>query len=150
MATNYPPLGFHFLVEFPTVSKGEFQFQSVSGLKATLETMNIAEGGENRFKHKLPVRTDYSNLILKRGLMAKKSELFLWCMDAIENFNIRPVNMVVKLLNEKHEPLMTWNVVHAYPIKWEVSDFNAEENKLVIETIELVYNYFKTQKQDAD
>jgi phage tail-like protein len=146
MANYYPPVGFHFMVELPTVSKGEFQFQSVSGLKATLETMDVAEGGENRFKHKLPVRTGYSNLILKRGLVVKKSGLIMWCRDAIENFNIRPVNLVVKLLNNEHEPLMTWNVVHAYPIKWDISDFNAEENKLVIETIELVYNYFKTRK----
>jgi len=49
------------------------------------------------------------------------------------------------LLNEEHEPLMTWNVVHAYPLKWAMADFNAEESKLVIETIELAYNYFKIQ-----
>ncbi len=143
MANYYPPVGYHFSVEFPTVSKGEFQFQSVSGLTATLDTEDVAEGGENRFKHKLPVRTGYSNLVLKRGL-AVKSDLIKWCREAIEDLNIKPVNVIVKLLNEKHEPLMTWNVVHAYPVKWEVSGFDAEESKLVIESIELVYNYFKT------
>jgi len=144
MTTYYPPLGFHFSVEFTGVSKGEFQFQSVSGLTVTLETEDIAEGGENRFKHKLPVRSDYSNLVLKRGLVAK-SDLINWCRSAIEDFDIEPVNVVVKLLNGDHEPLMTWNVVHAWPVKWEVSDFDAEENKVVIESIELVYNYFKIQ-----
>ncbi len=143
MANYYPPVGYHFSVEFPTVSKGEFQFQSVSGLTATLDTEDVAEGGENRFKHKLPVRTGYSNLVLKRGL-AVKSDLIKWCREAIEDLNIKPVNVIVKLLNEKHEPLMTWNVVHAYPVKWEVSGFDAEESKIVIESIELVYNYFKT------
>ena len=143
MANYYPPVGYHFSVEFPTVSKGEFQFQSVSGLTATLDTEDVAEGGENRFKHKLPLRTGYSNLVLKRGL-AVKSDLIKWCREAIEDLNIKPVNVIVKLLNEKHEPLMTWNVVHAYPVKWEVSGFDAEESKLVIESIELVYNYFKT------
>lgn len=143
MANYYPPVGYHFSVEFPTVSKGEFRFQSVSGLTATLDTEDVAEGGENRFKHKLPVRTGYSNLVLKRGL-AVKSDLIKWCREAIEDLNIKPVNVIVKLLNEKHEPLMTWNVVHAYPVKWEVSGFDAEESKIVIESIELVYNYFKT------
>ncbi|MEZ4858757.1 MAG: phage tail protein [Flavobacteriaceae bacterium] len=33
-------------------------------------------------------------------------------------------------------------MVHAYPVKWNVSDLNAEENKIAIETIELAYNYF--------
>jgi phage tail-like protein len=140
MANYYPPLGFHFKVEFSNI-KGEFQFQSVSGLSVELETEQIAEGGENRFKHKLPVRTKFPNLILKRGVLVN-SELIKWCRKAVEEYEITPVNITISLLNEEHEPLMTWNVVHAYPIKWAVADFNAEESKIVIETIELAYNYF--------
>jgi len=140
MAEYYPPLGFHFMVEFARFP-GEFQFQSVSGLTVDVETEQIAEGGENRFKHKVPVRTKYPNLVLKRGLLVD-SELINWCRKALENFDFKPTDLIVKLLNEKHEPLLSWNVVHAYPVKWSVSDFNAEENKLVIETLELTYNYF--------
>lgn len=143
MANYYPPLGFHFRVEFDNID-GEFEFQSVSGLTVTLETESIAEGGENRFKHKLPVKTSYPNLVLKRGLLVD-SALIKWCRKAVEGFDITPTNIVISLLNEDHEPLMTWNVVHAYPVKWAMADFNAEESKLVIETIELVYNYFNIQ-----
>lgn len=140
MADYYPPLGFHFKVEF-TGFTGEFEFQSVSGLTVSIDTEEIAEGGENRFKHKIPVRTKYPNLVLKRGLLVN-SEIISWCRSAMEDFDFLPVDIVVKLLNEKHEPLLSWNVVHAYPVKWSISDFNAEENKLVIETLELNYNYF--------
>ena len=143
MAEYYPPLGFHFKVEFANL-QGEFQFQSVAGLTVTLETEEIAEGGENRFKHKLPVKTSFPNLVLKRGLLVN-SDLIKWCRAAVENFDIKPTNIVIKLLNEKHEPLMTWNVVHAYPVKWAITDFNAEESKMVVETIELAYNYFNIQ-----
>jgi len=142
MSNYYPPLGFHFKVEF-TQFKGEFEFQSVSGLSVDLETEEIAEGGENRFKHKLPVKTKFPNLVLKRGLLVD-SELITWCRNALENFDITPTDLTVKLLNEEHEPLMTWNVVHAYPVKWSIADFNAEESKIVIETIELAYSYFNT------
>ncbi len=72
----------------------------------------------------------------------KDSNLINWCLDAIESFIFEPIDLTVKLLNEEHEPLVTWNVVHAYPVKWKVSDLNAEENKIAIETIELAYNYF--------
>lgn len=143
MSNYYPPLGFHFKVEFANL-KGEFEFQSVSGLTANLDTEEFAEGGENRFKHKLPVKTSFPNLVLKRGLLVD-SELIKWCRDAMENFSIEPTNITVILLNEKHEPLMTWNVVHAYPVKWLVSDFNAEESKMIVETLELAYNYFNIQ-----
>jgi phage tail-like protein len=74
------------------------------------------------------------------------SKVIKWLRDAFENFKFKPTNIIIKLLNEKHEPLLTWNIVHAYPVKWSVSDFNAEESKLVIETLELNYNYFKVLK----
>ena len=143
MANYYPPLGFHFKVEFANID-GEFEFQSVSGLSVELETEELCEGGENRFKHKLPVRTKYPNLVLKRGVKIN-SELINWCRDAVENFYIEPTDITISLLNENHEPLTTWNIVHAWPVKWAMSDFNAEESKIVIETIELTYNYFNIQ-----
>ncbi|UZO81764.1 phage tail protein [Aquimarina sp. ERC-38] len=147
MASYYPPVGFHFKVEFQDLENkiqiNDYQFQSVSGLSVDLETEEIAEGGENRFKHKIPARTKYPNLVLKRGLLID-SELIEWCRNAIENFEIKPINLTVMLLNEKHEALLTWNVTHAYPVKWVVEDFHATENKLVIESLELTYNYFQT------
>jgi len=143
MSEYYPPLGFHFRVEFANLN-GEFQFQSVSGLSVDLETEEIAEGGENRFKHKLPLKTKFPNLVLKRGMLVN-SELIKWCREAVEDFNITPTNITISLLNEEHEPLVTWNIVHAYPVKWATADFSAEESKMVIETIELAYNYFKIQ-----
>lgn len=144
MAEYYPPIGFHFTVKFTDIEERKFDhyFQSVSGLSVDLEIEEIAEGGENRFKHKLPIRTKYPNLVLKRGMLLD-SGVINWCREALENFVITPINMTVSLLDEKHEPLQTWNVVHAYPVKWNLSDFNAEENKVVIETLELTYNYFK-------
>jgi len=144
MAQYYPPVGFHFSVEFTKIdtSKNDHQFQSVSGLSVDLETEEVAEGGENRFKHKIPVRTKYPNLVLKRGVLID-SKVIKWCRKALEDFEILPIDITVKLLDEKHEPLQTWSIAHAYPVKWSVADFNAEENKLVIETLELSYNYFK-------
>lgn len=140
MSNHYPPLGFHFNVEFNNI-KGEFHFQSVSGLNVDLDTEQVPEGGENRFVHKLPVRAKYPNLVLKRGLVVN-SDLIKWCRESVEDLNIKPTDLTISLLNNEHEPLLSWNVVHAWPLKWSVTDFNAEESKIVIETIELTYNYF--------
>jgi len=56
-------------------------FNRVSGLSVNLEPEEIAEGGENRFKHKLPIRTKYANLVLKRGLLID-SGVIEWCRKA--------------------------------------------------------------------
>jgi phage tail-like protein len=143
MAT-YPAVGFHFNVHFQLdggpVNIG---FQDVAGIGVDLETETITEGGENRFSYKLPVRAAYTNLVLKRALITS-GELIQWCNDAIENLDIKPVSVVVSLLNENHEPLKSYAFINAYPLKWSISNFNAESNNLVIETIELYYQFFRT------
>jgi phage tail-like protein len=75
-------------------------------------------------------------------MLAKDSKVFEWCMQAFQQRQFQLTNLLVTLLNENHEPLKTWNVVNAWPKKWSVSDFNAEANAIVIETLELKYNYF--------
>ena len=141
------PVGFYFKVSFLQEISNDIdtRFQSVSGLNVSVETEDFAEGGENRFVHGFPVRTKFDNLILKRGIILD-NDLVKWVKDAVENFEFRPLNMQVILLNEENEPLNVWDIVSAYPVKWSVSDFNAEESKLVVETLELKYQYFKTSK----
>jgi phage tail-like protein len=144
MANYYPPVGFHFSVSFDksiTDDDGDARFQSVGGLNVELETETVKEGGENRFVHSLPVRTKYPNLVLKRGMLTD-SKLINWCIDSFNSLEINPADLNVSLLNEEHEPLKTWKLKHAWPVKWDVGDFNAEENKLVVETIELTYQYY--------
>ena len=144
MANFYPPTGFHFTVDFDGIDgiTHDFSFQSVSGLSSEMEYEEIKEGGLNQYAHQLPVKAKYNDMVLKRGLL-KGSKLVAWIEDAIENFNFKPVNLQVKLLNEKHEPLKTWSVIHVLPKKIEVSNFDAEKSELVIESLTVSYNYFK-------
>ncbi len=144
MDTYYPPVGFHFKVTFGFLPQdsSDVRFQEVSGLTSELGIEEITEGGENRFTHRLPVRGKYGNLILKRGLFTD-SRLIDWCRNAIEHFEFQPTVVNVILLNENHEPVGdTLSFLNSYPVKWSVSDYKAQENSVVIESIELAYNYF--------
>ena len=136
------PVGFHFKVNIPGKSSGDdTKFQEVGGLTAEMSTEELVVGGENKFTYKLPTRAKYNNLTLKRGML-KNSQLIDWFRNAIENFIFEPVDISIHLLNENNEVLTSWEVVQAYPVKWVISDFNANGNALVIETIELVYQNF--------
>lgn len=145
MADFNPIVGFHFAVKFELspMQAVDTKFQSVAGLKATVEMETYQEGGQNRFAHKLPLGLEYADLVLKRCLTTDTSGVATWCKTNMENFNFSPVNLTVSLLNEKGVPLRSWYVVHAIPLSIEYGDFNAEENKLVIETITLKYQFFK-------
>lgn len=144
MPSYYPPVGFHFKVEFSGVGSGDSdsRFQEVSGLSAEIGTEEVQVGGENRFSYRLPTRAKYNNLVLKRGMLTD-SGLISWFTNAIEHFEFKPADVSVYLLNEKHEITVSWIFMQAYPVKWMVSDLKAQDNSLVIETIELAYQFFR-------
>jgi phage tail-like protein len=145
MAGYYPPVGFHFRVEFVGIGNGnDVRFQSVGGLSVEYDVETFREGGENRFEHKLPVRSKYPDLALKRGLLLD-SEVINWVKAALFQRTFLPVQINVSLLNEAHQPLRTWLIFGAWPKKWSVTDFNANENTVVIESLELCYDYFTVQ-----
>jgi len=140
----YPPVGFFFRVEFiglEGVTENDIRFQSVSGINMDIGTEDMHEGGENRFVHKLPQSAKFPNLILKRGML-NDSGLIKWFEDAVQNFDFKPVTIQVSLLNEKIEPLVSWKFVNAYPVKWEISSLDSIRNEVVVDTIEIAYQYF--------
>jgi len=152
MASYYPPACFHFKVELNGVdgadSDSEQRFQEVSGLSVEVETETLREGGENRFEYKLPKRAKYPNLILKRGLL-KGSAFLNWFKSAMNTYFIvvvydfKPADITITLLDEADEPVAVWNVVQAYPLKWSMSDLRSSENAVVVESMELAYQYFE-------
>jgi phage tail-like protein len=152
MASYYPPACFHFKVELNGVdgadSDAEQRFQEVSGLSVEVETETLHEGGENRFEYKLPKRAKYPNLILKRGLL-KGSAFLDWFKSAMNTYFIvvvydfKPADITITLLDEADEPVAVWNVVQAYPLKWSMSDLRSSENAVVVESMELAYQYFE-------
>ncbi len=152
MASYYPPTGFHFTVAFTGVpgmdADQEQRFQEVSGLSFEVETEELREGGENRFVYKLPKRAKYPNLVLKRGMLSG-SAFLAWFKSAMSTYftvalyEFQPADLTVTLLDEADNPVAIWNIVQAYPLKWSCSDFKASESAIVVETMELAYQYFE-------
>ncbi len=156
---NYiPPVGFYFSVQMlgegaPPTSPLDAAFQEVSGISVTLETESIKEGGENRFTHKVPGRTTYQDLVLKRGLMAQSSGLADWCQQTLEGGltqKIEPKTIMVSLLDantDSGRAMMTWKFVNAYPVQWEIAPLAAQASEITIERITFAYSYF--EREDA-
>ncbi len=148
----YQTLGFHFKVTFEGLPEGtveDIRFQSVTGLDVQLDTETIKEGGENRFTHTIPGRTNFpSGLTLKRGLLLPgKSGLTKWFHDAFHREQIVPLQTVqVSLLNEDHDVLVKWDLSWVWPKSWKIAEFNAERSEVLIETLELNYNRFEYKK----
>lgn len=143
MATDYPPMAFYFRVEFGIdgVQNNDSRFQEVSGINAPVDVEEISEGGENRFVHRLPKGVRHPNLVLKRGLIFD-SKIASWLNDTIGgglSNPIKTVELIISLLNDRNEPVVSWKVENAYPVKFEVAGLNVNNNELAIESIEFAY-----------
>ena len=137
-----PPLGFRFSVFFfmggVIPNPLDIRFSKVSGLSSTIETQALNEGGQNLYTHRLPTRVQYENLVLERG-MAVGSLLVAEFNATMSLFKFNPSNVLVTWLDETGVPISSWLFMTAYPVKWTVSDFVADQNQVVIETMELAY-----------
>ncbi len=138
------PIGFYFKL---IVNGEETSFQEVSGISKGLSVEEVASGGENRFKYRIPNIPKYSSLVLKRGLASADSELINWCKSTIDEGVINPIttqDISVSLMDAEGSVLMVWTFNNAYPVKYSVSDLSSQENEMLIETIEFAYTYFNT------
>lgn len=144
MANYYPPVGFHFKVEVVGLTgvADDVRFTEVGRLTAELATEEVAEGGENRFTQRYPTRAKYPEVSLKRGLL-KGSQVAQWARECIEDLKITPRDVFVKLLNEEHEPLLTWQLTGSFPTRWSVSDLNSTASAIVVESLQLSYQFFR-------
>lgn len=142
------PTAFHFTVAFsgggPSIS--DVAFQEVSGLESGLDVEAVVEGGENRFVHQLPKPAKNPNLKLKRALTDYNSDLVKWVQASIERDlakRIEPKDLTISLLDAEGDPVASWSLTNAYPVKWQVGGFDAMKNELALETIELAYHTIK-------
>ncbi len=135
-------LGFRFGVFFfiggVTPNLLDIRFAKVSGLSAEVDTITVAEGGENLFTHRLPDRVRYGNLVLERGMVVG-SPLNVEVNVALTTFKFSPSNVIVTLFSEAKAPLAAWMFMNAYPVKWSTADLDAADGKVLIDTMELAY-----------
>lgn len=142
-----PPMAFRFGVFF--FAKGiipnpiDIRFQKVSGLSATVKMSSENEGGSGRLQGiPFPEKIEYENLRLERGLTLL-SPLNIEFDDVIRELKLRPSSVLVILFSESNLPFSAWLFRRAYPVKWSISDFDANSSSLVIENLELAYEEFK-------
>jgi len=143
MGMNFPPAGFYYEVRIDGRGGTVGAFQEVSGIEVSAEVETISEAGLNMYSHRVPKRTQYNNLVLKRGLCLQDGYLHNWVKSSLQsNFGdkIVPGTVYVSLMDAEGSELMGWSFSNAYPIKWSVSGFNSQESSIVVENIEFVYD----------
>jgi len=134
--SNYPLPKFHFEVDWGGTRIG---FTEVSGLTVETEVIEYREGANPEYhKQKMPGMQKFGNITLKRGTFNNDNEYYAW-WNSVKLNTIERRDIVIKLLNEEHEPVMTWKIKNAWPNKVQSTDLKADGNEVAIETMEVVH-----------
>lgn len=137
-----PYLNFQFIVEIDGATN--VAFSEVTLPSGEVEVILYREGSDKtNSARKLPGRTSYSNVILRRGL-AGNTELSNWWNALREGVPDRR-NVAIVLTNEQKEPVQRWLLRNAWPTKIEFGPLNALGNDVVIESLELAHEGFTTE-----
>ena len=126
---------FRFLVELEGLIVGGFS--EVSGLQAETEIETIEEGGVNNYVHKLPKKTKYPNIVLKRGII-DSNKIWKWHQDVVNGKTSRKSGFIV-LLDSMGNEKRRWRFNQAYPVKWSGPELKAGGNDVEVESLELVH-----------
>jgi phage tail-like protein len=132
----HPLPAFHFLVNWGGASSG---FTEISGLSIEAEVIEYREGSSPQNNTiKMPGLQKFSNVTLKRGIVASDNDFFNW-MNTVLSGQVERRDVTISLLNERREPVRVWKLRNAWPCKVQAGDLNASGNEVAVEIIELAH-----------
>jgi phage tail-like protein len=128
----------HFWVEIDNVQVAGFA--ECSPLIIETEVFDYAEGGLNIYTHKLPVRTKYSNITLKRGLDPGQ-DLYQWFMTSLDGKAPRK-NVTISIYPPEggDQPVRSYHLFRAFPVKWTGPDLKTDAGAVAIESLEFAHD----------
>ena len=140
----FPTFKFH--VEVGNIK--EAAFTECSGLEVSTDVFEYKEGGLNEYSHKLPGRTKYSNITLKRGF-ALSNDLYKWYQEMEEGLltgkKVERKHVTITLYSSANQQeLMRWTLNDAFPVKWAGPAFKTGEAAISIETLEFAHHGIST------
>ncbi len=132
-----PYRGYRFRVEVDGLQTAAFQELTVPSNET--KPLDYREGTDPTHLRKLSGMTSYGNLTLKKGL-SDSMELYNWYNLVLEKgASAARKSISLVLLDDEGKDSVRWNIVEAWPTKYETSGLNAQGEEVMVETMEIVH-----------
>ena len=139
MARNDPLRNFRYRLELGGIVQAGFSEVTIGD--STVEPIEYREGNELTTVRKLKGLTKYGNVTLKWGQTDSK-ELADWHHQVIEDIPLLEGQVrrtvLIHVQNEAGEDKASYEIINAWPTKYDPGDLNGKGNEVLIDTLELV------------
>ena len=134
---NDPYRNFRFKVEIDGIQTASFAEATIPD--STTESVDYREGTDLPHQRKLSGLTKYGSITLKKGI-TDSMDLYNW-KKQVEDFGAIKARKSISLIliDEEGNDKAQWNILEAWPTKYDSSDFSAKANDVVIETFEILH-----------
>jgi len=113
-------------------------FSECSGLESSMQPEEHKEGGRNDTVLKFPSRVTWSNLRLRRGVIATR-DLWQWYDGFVQGKGKRRDGLIV-LQNDQRKPVRAWRWLEGMPVKWVGPSLDANQSRVAIEELEIAHH----------
>lgn len=125
-------------------------FSEVSGAEITTEVVehwtNSADGTQT-IQRKVPGRTTYGDITLKRGLVSDNKELYDW-HKLVRDGKVKEArkNGSIFVLDQEHKEIARWNFEACWPSKVVLPSLSAESSSAIVEEVTLSVEFIERTK----
>ncbi len=134
---NDPYRNFRFKVEIDGIQTASFAEATIPD--STTESVDYREGTDLPHQRKLSGLTKYGSITLKKGI-TDSMDLYNWKKQVEDSGAINARKSIsLILIDEEGNDKAQWNILEAWPTKYDSSDFSAKANDVVIETFEILH-----------
>lgn len=112
-------------------------FSEISGLEMDIEPIGYRTGTEDITERKIPGLKKFANIVCKRGYTGDKA--FWDWIYAGASGQVRRTDGAIVMLDENRQEVMRWTFKRAWPCKYTGPSFNAKNNEIAIETVEICH-----------
>ncbi|WP_452227529.1 phage tail protein [Lacinutrix cladophorae] len=135
---TWPMPKFRFEVDLGTELQG-VAFQEVSGMDVENQIIEYRHSNSKLFStEKMPGIVKYGNITMKRGVFVNDNTFWKWHAEISMN-TIKRRTVFIKLLNEKSEVSMQWELNNAWPTKITSTDLKSDGSEVAIDALEIAY-----------
>ncbi len=141
MAEQYPLPRFHFQVDW---GGAKMSFTEVTGLVMEREKIEYRHSDSKDFsKISMPGLIKLSNITLKRGKFEGDFDYNNWLNEIANDRVGGRRDVVIRLLNERHQPVAAWSAIRCFPVKITAPDLKSDANESAIESLEFAHEGLK-------
>lgn len=103
-----------------------------------MEPKVIKVGGRNYGPRQLMGRVSFATVVLKRGMTSTR-DLWNWFQLVGGGAYSYRLTVDIEMRNARGEPVLTWSLERALPVKFKAADLNARGTEVGIEELHLAH-----------